>query len=181
VSDTMGASTGSNAFEALAHNAVKKYLQDTNAPDYAQVVAKNIWQPLQSQDQATPVVQQMQEMTPVMPPAILQHVQQMVSGGIPGGGINTGNLTADERFVISREDASMNPDAYNSTLVPGMGHAFGIGQLTDVIRNEQAKKFGFNPNTTDPNQQIQMMRGYIADRYGNAANAAAHERQYGWY
>lgn len=52
--------------------------------------------------------------------------------------------------------------------------AFGIGQLTEANRIKYGMQLGIDPNTTDYNEQLALMRAYIADRYTNADRAMIH-------
>lgn len=55
--------------------------------------------------------------------------------------------------------------------------AFGLGQFIKSNRIKYAKKIGVKPDTTDPVEQIAMMRLYIEKRYGSAQEALKfHER-----
>lgn len=86
---------------------------------------------------------------------------------------NTGN--PDRDWIIAKEsDGIPTADNPKST-------AFGIGQLLEDNRATYAGRFGFDPNTTDPWQQIQMMDAYVADRYGSYAAARQFHEQNGWY
>lgn len=83
-------------------------------------------------------------------------------------------LSPDEAWIIQRE-SGFRPDAFNKTPVRLNGrdeHAFGLGQLIDSNRRSAAAALGIsNPNTTDPYEQLAMFRWYVANRYGNAAEA----------
>jgi len=61
------------------------------------------------------------------------------------------------------------------------GQHFGIGQLNNNARKAQAAKLGCDPNTTVYAEQLAMMQGYIADRYGSAEAAKAFHLRKGWY
>lgn len=102
------------------------------------------------------------------------------SGGGGGGVVQrkpgqfyTGDPNID--FIIDGESRG-NPTAKNKT-----SSAFGIGQMIKANRVAYGKRFGFNPDTTDPAQQITMMKAYIKDRYGTPEAAAAFKRKHGWY
>lgn len=85
----------------------------------------------------------------------------------------TGDANLD--FIIGKESGG-NPNAQNPH-----SSAFGIGQMIKSNREHYGKKLGFDPNTTNPQQQIAMMRAYVTDRYGSPEAAAAFKRQHGWY
>lgn len=94
------------------------------------------------------------------------------------GGGGTGwqsSLTPAERELWQHE-SSLNPLADNPSST-----AFGIWQGLASTRAQYAKRFGYDPNTTDPMQQLQMGRAYVADRYGNADNAWRFWQQHHWY
>lgn len=100
------------------------------------------------------------------------------------------HCTAIERTIIGQyEDRSWEPTAYDPIDIRGpsacpnapnqdCGHAFGLGQLDKVSRQEYLGKYYA---TTDPRLQLYAMRQYIADRYGTESAALAHERKYGNY
>lgn len=85
----------------------------------------------------------------------------------------TGDPNLD--FIIGHE-SNWDPNAKNKT-----SSAFGIGQMIKSNREHYGKKLGFDPNTTDPAQQIAMMRAYVTDRYGSTEKAAAFKKANGWY
>jgi hypothetical protein len=86
-------------------------------------------------------------------------------------------VTPAEKWIIDHEDATYNTSAYNPIDTP-TGHAFGLGQLTEVIRRQY---LGSNYNTTDPALQLQAMRDYIMQRYGTAEAAVAFWQEHQWY
>jgi hypothetical protein len=86
-------------------------------------------------------------------------------------------VTPAEKWIIDHEDASHDTSAYNP-IDTSTGHAFGLGQLTELNRK---RYLGANWNTTDPALQIQAMRDYIKERYGTAENAVAFHKAHGWY
>jgi hypothetical protein len=86
-------------------------------------------------------------------------------------------VTPAEKWIIDHEDASYDTSAYNPIDTP-TGHAFGLGQLTDVIRQ---KFLGSNSDTTSPALQLQAMREYIKERYGTAEAAVAFWEEHHWY
>lgn len=60
--------------------------------------------------------------------------------------------------------------------------AFGLGQLLIANRKAYAKKLGIkDPNTTDYNEQLAMMKAYIADRYGSSKAARQFWEKNRWY
>jgi hypothetical protein len=87
-------------------------------------------------------------------------------------------VTPAEKWIIDHEDASYSTSAYNPVPVPGMGHAFGLGQLTETIRR---RYLGADYNTTDQVKQLAAMRAYIHDRYGTAEKAVEHWQAHNWY
>lgn len=90
-----------------------------------------------------------------------------------GGKNTTGNPYID--YIIEHE-SNFDPHAQNPT-----SSAFGIGQMIKANRVAYGKKFGFDPNTTNPNEQITMMKAYIQDRYGSPEAAYRFKKQHGWY
>lgn len=110
-------------------------------------------------------------------------------GGAPTGGArisrNGLDVSPDEDWIIKHE-SGWNTGAYNNTPVYSggklLGHAFGLGQLVDTNRQSYARQLGIsNPNTTDAREQLAMMRLYIQQRYGNAANAHQFWLAHNWY
>lgn len=96
-----------------------------------------------------------------------------MGGAAMGGG--GGGLSAAEQWIIGKE-SSGNVNADNPT-----SSAFGLGQLLLSNRQSYGRQLGFNPNTTDYGQQLQMMRAYISDRYGSAEAAMRFWQAHGWY
>lgn len=72
------------------------------------------------------------------------------------------------------KESTFSPTARN-------GQHYGLGQLNNNARAAQAKKLGIDPNTSDPDKQRQMMKGYVEDRYGSPEAAIAHHQRKGWY
>ena len=108
----------------------------------------------------------------------LQGLQQQYPGNRAiAGGLES--LSDAERWIIERE-SSGDPFAYNPVPTDS-GNAFGLGQLTTLNRQRYAAEFGFDPDTTNPNEQLQMMRAYIRDRYGSPEAAMAFWQRNGWY
>lgn len=104
-----------------------------------------------------------------------QHYQQ----ALPQLGSQVANTVAgldpDLQWIIQRESSGRtNADNPTST-------AFGLGQLLQANREHYGAQLGFDPNTTDFNQQLQMMLAYIRDRYGTPANARRFWEQNHWY
>lgn len=94
-------------------------------------------------------------------------------------------VTPEEAWII-RHESGGNVMARNPTPVYSngqlLGHAFGLGQLVDSNRAAIARSLGIrDPNTTNPAEQLAMMRAYIRGRYGNAANAVAFWQRSHWY
>lgn len=104
-------------------------------------------------------------------------LQKEYEKGVPGPAAprekSTGNPHLD--YIIQHE-SNFDPHAQNPT-----SSAFGIGQMIRANREAYGKRFGFDPNTTDPNEQIIMMKAYVQDRYGSPEAAAAFKRKHGWY
>lgn len=98
-----------------------------------------------------------------------------VGGSPTGGGGWQASLSPAERELWMHE-SSLNPNAQNPK-----SSAFGIWQGLASTRAQYAKRFGYDPNTRDPMQQLQMGRAYVADRYGNANNAWNFWQQHHWY
>lgn len=99
-----------------------------------------------------------------------------VGGGVVqrgAGRFYTGNPHVD--FIIDGESGG-RVDAKNPK-----SSAFGIGQMIIANRKAYGQRLGFDPNTTNPQQQIAMMMEYIKDRYGTPEAAAAFKRKHGWY
>lgn len=59
--------------------------------------------------------------------------------------------------------------------------AFGVGQLLKSNRKTYGQKLGFDPDTIDYNEQLQMMREYIKDRYGTPQKAMEFHKIHGYY
>jgi hypothetical protein len=91
-----------------------------------------------------------------------------------GGAYTPSGDNAERDWIIQHESGgdvnSRNPSG-----------AFGLGQLMPGNRQKYAAEFGFDPDTTDPGQQTQMMDAYVRDRYGNYDNAIAFWRAHNWY
>ena len=91
-------------------------------------------------------------------------------------------LKSPEAWIIKRE-SGFSPAAANPT-----SSAFGIGQLILANRRRYAAKAGANPQaegyhsgTTDPCEQLRMMRLYIDDRYGSPKAAKKFWKHHHWY
>jgi cell wall-associated NlpC family hydrolase len=95
-----------------------------------------------------------------------------------GAGITVGQaagLSPAEAWIIDHEsDGLTHADNPHST-------AFGFGQLLEANRKAYGARFGFDPDTTDPGQQLTMFRAYVRDRYGTAENAQRFWQKNGWY
>lgn len=70
-----------------------------------------------------------------------------------------GRLDRFERWIVQRESGG-NPLRHNPT-----SSAFGVGQLIKDVRNTIASQFGYDPDTTNLDQQIDMMKAYIAQKF----------------
>ena len=149
----------------------------SSVPDYQAAAQANIWQDLTT-GQHQPLVQQLSAFQPVQPsaPVMFRAAQQAAMHGGQGS-MPQGNLSPAEQWIIQHESGG-NVNARN----PSSG-AFGLGQLNPSSGTLQgiAKQLGFNPYTTDYNQQLEMFRTYVAQRYGNAQNAEAFWQAHGWY
>lgn len=76
--------------------------------------------------------------------------------------------TSDALAALIARESSGNVNATN-------GDYFGIGQLSSQARAT------YGGNSTDYNDQLNAMKGYITARYGTAENALAHSNATGWY
>lgn len=94
---------------------------------------------------------------------------------VPASGDWKATLTPAEAWIIQHE-SNFDPHAVNPT-----SGAFGIWQGLGSTLTSYAKRFGFDPHTTDPNEQLTMFRAYIKDRYGTAENAMAFWQKNRWY
>jgi len=99
--------------------------------------------------------------------------QESAHGGYTVGQVH--GLSEAEAYIIQHESGG-NPTADNPTST-----AYGIWQGLAATRQAYAQRMGFDPNTTDDNQQLQMFRQYVTDRYGTAENAEAFWRAHHWY
>lgn len=99
--------------------------------------------------------------------------KEAAHGGYTVGQVH--GLSAAEAYIIQHESGG-DPTAQNPT-----SSAFGIWQGLASTRASYAQRMGFDPDTTDVNQQLQMFRQYITDRYGTADNAEAFWRAHHWY
>lgn len=97
-----------------------------------------------------------------------------VPSSTPGGDWRT-SLSPAEAWIIQRE-SGFNPTAKNPKST-----AFGIWQGLASTRRAYASRYGFDPDTTNPYEQLQMFRAYIKDRYGTAENAKAFWERNHWY
>jgi hypothetical protein len=84
-------------------------------------------------------------------------------------------LSAAEAYIIQHESGG-NPRATN----PSSG-AFGIWQGLGSTLTSEAHKFGFNPHTTNVNEQLIMFRDYVKNRYGTPEKAMAFWKAHNWY
>jgi hypothetical protein len=91
-------------------------------------------------------------------------------------------LKSAEEWIIKRE-SGFSPTAANPT-----SSAFGIGQLILANRRRYASQAGVDPadegyhsGTTDPCEQLRMMRLYIDDRYGSTKRAKKFWKRHHWY
>ena len=92
-----------------------------------------------------------------------------------GGAVPRGGLSAAEAWIIARESGG------RTTAANPHSSAFGLGQLLLANRIHYGRQFGYSAGTTDYNQQLAMMRAYIADRYGSAEAAKAFWQSHGYY
>jgi hypothetical protein len=99
--------------------------------------------------------------------------QESAHGGYTVGQVH--GLSQAEAYIIQHESGG-SPTADNPTST-----AFGIWQGLQATREAYAQRMGFDPNTTDVSQQLQMFRQYVTDRYGTAENAEAFWRAHHWY
>lgn len=82
---------------------------------------------------------------------------------------------------IARHESGLNPFKHNPKST-----AFGIGQLLKATRHAIASQLGFDENTTDVAQQIQMMKTYIQQRFTpgsvyNRTGLPPSEAAYNWW
>jgi hypothetical protein len=91
-------------------------------------------------------------------------------------------LKKPEKWIIKRE-SGFSPTAANPT-----SSAFGIGQLILANRRRYAAHVGADPaaegyhsGTTEPCEQLRMMRLYIDDRYGSTKKAKKFWKRNQWY
>jgi Cell wall-associated hydrolases (invasion-associated proteins) len=99
--------------------------------------------------------------------------EQAAHGGFTVGQVH--GLSEAEAYIIQHESGG-DPTADNPTST-----AFGIWQGLASTRAAYAQRMGFDPDTTDVNQQLQMFRQYISDRYGSAEAAEDFWRKNHWY
>ena len=104
-------------------------------------------------------------------------------GGVPANGqgyvFQNGHVEAsdpDEEYLLTRESYGGDPTADNENST-----AFGVGQLLESNRRAYGQRFGFDPNTTNPHEQMTMFRAYVQDRYGSMAAARRFWDQHNWY
>lgn len=90
--------------------------------------------------------------------------------------IGASKLDRFVQFIIEHENRTMNPFLKNPNST-----AFGIGQLLKATREAIASQLGYDPNTTNPDQQIDMMLKYIDQRYHSTEAAYEHWIAHGWY
>lgn len=86
---------------------------------------------------------------------------------------SSGNPHRD--WIIQRESEG-NPRAKNPN-----SSAFGLGQLIEANRKAYAERFGFSPDTINPQEQLQMMDAYVKERYGSYEAARKFWEQNHWY
>lgn len=129
-----------------------------------------------------------------MRPQVAQVAPLSSSGGMasghdswpsaPSSGVVAGQGAPDQaggvddalQWLIQKE-SSGRTDAKNPN-----SSAFGLGQLIRANREAYAKKLGIqNPDTTDYNEQLAMMKAYIADRYGSPEKAKQFWERNNWY
>ena len=91
-------------------------------------------------------------------------------------------LKKPEKWIIKRE-SGFSPTAANPT-----SSAFGLGQLILANRRRYAPQVGadaagegYHTGTTDPCDQLRMMRLYIEDRYGSPKKAKKFWKHHRWY
>ena len=91
-------------------------------------------------------------------------------------------LKKPEKWIIKRE-SDFSPTAANPT-----SSAFGLGQLILANRRRYAPQVGadaadegYHTGTTDPCDQLRMMRLYIEDRYGSPKKAKKFWKHHRWY
>ena len=80
-----------------------------------------------------------------------------------------------EAKIIEKESS------FKTTAKNKYSSAFGLGQMIEGQRIKYAGKLGYSPSTTDPIEQRNMFRAYVADRYGTAEKAWDFWQSNGWY
>lgn len=92
-----------------------------------------------------------------------------------------GGPTPLEQWILNKESYGGDPLA-RPKCKPGIKcTAFGIGQLTEYWRNRIGNMLSIDPNTTDFDQQLQLMRTYIDIKYGSTQMAINWWQSHGWY
>ena len=91
-------------------------------------------------------------------------------------------LKKPEKWIIKRESG------FSVTAANPTSSAFGLGQLILPNRRRYAPQVGTDPTdegyhtgTTDPCDQLRMMRLYIEDRYSSPKKAKKFWKQHRWY
>lgn len=123
----------------------------------------------------SPTVQKFLELRNALSPQLAPYAPPAVPAGAAAAPTFSGTLDPDEAWIISHESGG------RTTAKNPHSTAFGVGQLIRSNRQFYAKKYGWNPDTTDYNQQLQLFRDYVKNRYGSAANAHRFWVQHGWY
>lgn len=80
------------------------------------------------------------------------------------------------RWLIQKESSG------KTTAKNPKSSAFGLGQLIKANRKAYAQRLGIkNPDTTDYDEQLAMMKAYIKERYGDAVRAKQFWERNQWY
>lgn len=115
-----------------------------------------------------------QPVTEQPPPAAGELPSPVTSGDATSVG-EVGGLSSAEAWIVQRESGG-RADADNPSST-----AFGLGQLLYANRAAYGRRLGFDPDTTDPGEQLAMFRLYVKERYGTAEQAQAFWQEHGWY
>lgn len=83
----------------------------------------------------------------------------------------------DLDWVIGKETGG----TWDTTAKNPNSTAFGLGQLLEGNRKRFGSQLGYDPDTTDFNEQLGMFKAYVTERYGTPAKARKFWEQHGWY
>ncbi|CAK8054356.1 LysM peptidoglycan-binding domain-containing protein [Eupransor demetentiae] len=175
---------GDNLYRlSLRFNTTVKNLQAINSIQNPNVIRAGAYILVPATAQAAPAAQSLQTSQPVSVEATAQpqgyfvdqaadfltQTRQAVNQGATAVADTVSSDAEDQALqTIIFKESSGNVNARN-------GIYYGIGQLSPQARAQ------YGGNTADYNDQLQAMKGYIADRYGSATAALAHHQIYNWY